>query len=79
MSYKFKLKYLIGDSGYPLNLTLITPVYNPPIGSAEERFNQRFVLCRSIVERTIEISKARWRCLRKERGLHYDPATAGTL
>ncbi|XP_051170906.1 putative nuclease HARBI1 [Leptopilina boulardi] len=71
--------WILGDSGYTLTPTLITPFHNPERGSPSERFNIAFVTCRSIVERTIGILKARWRCLRKERALHYDPVTAGRI
>lgn len=62
-----KLKFRIGDSGYTVSPTMIVPVRNPPRGSAAERFNNRLIVCRSVIERTIGILKLRWRCLMKER------------
>lgn len=69
--------YILGDLGYGLSPVLITPVANPEENSPKARFNSRLKFARAIIEQTIGISKAVFRCLRKERGLQYDPETAG--
>lgn len=56
---------------------MMIPVENARRGSPEARFNRVFKLCQVVVECTIGILKSRWRCLRKERALYYDPITAG--
>ncbi|XP_043479940.1 putative nuclease HARBI1 [Leptopilina heterotoma] len=68
-----------GDSGYGCSQVLITPIRNPPENTPEARFNSRLKFTRSIVEQTIGVLKSTCRCLRKERGLHYHPETAGKI
>lgn len=64
--------WLLGDSGYPLQPWLITPVENP--GNLNEiKFNEQHVYVRGIIERTIGIWKQRFRCVLGERKLHYQP------
>lgn len=72
-----KIEKFSGDTSYGVRPTFMTPVIHPPRGSAAERYNNLLIRCRSVIERVIGILKARWRCLRKERGLHYEPVTAG--
>lgn len=50
---------------------------NAPEGSPEAKYTKHFVRARSAVERCIGVLKGRWRCLRKERALHYRPEFAG--
>ncbi|KAG8229293.1 hypothetical protein J437_LFUL011139 [Ladona fulva] len=71
--------WLLGDSGYPLQLWLTTPISNPPPDSPEERYNAHHRQARSCVERCIGAWKAWFRCLRKDRTLHYSPECAGIL
>jgi len=42
-------------------------------------YTDAHVRARCSVERTIGLLKGRWRCLRKEKGLHYSPEFAGTI
>ncbi|XP_050707633.1 putative nuclease HARBI1 [Eriocheir sinensis] len=64
---------LIGDSGYPLEPFLMTPVVHPTT-PGEERYNQSHRRTRCIVERTFGILKSRFRCLHESGGsLQYDP------
>lgn len=56
---------------------LLKPFKNPPAGSPEANYNEHIIKARSAVERCIGILKGRWRCLRKERALHYKPEFAG--
>ncbi|KAG8229167.1 hypothetical protein J437_LFUL009884 [Ladona fulva] len=69
--------WLLGDSGYPLQPWLMTP-FNPPPphDTPEGRFNDSQSQTRSCVERCIGVWKARFRCLRKDRVLHYTPERA---
>lgn len=49
--------WLIGDSGYPLEPWLLTPIHNPLPGSPEERYNKSLCKARNCVERCIGKSK----------------------
>jgi len=42
--------WLIGDSGYPLELWLITPIRNTRGGPPEKRFNDSLIVARNCVE-----------------------------
>jgi len=68
---------ILGDSGYPLLPYLMTPKLDQLEGSPSARYTNAHVRARSSVERTIGVLKGRWRCLRKERGLHYSPEFSG--
>ena len=75
-----KLKYFfvcIGDSGYPTLPYLMTPKLNEEPGTPSARYTEAHVSARSAIERCIGVLKGRWRCLRKERALHYQPEFAG--
>ncbi|XP_029347880.1 putative nuclease HARBI1 [Acyrthosiphon pisum] len=64
--------YVNRDSGYPLRQWLLTPISNPTT-NAEEYFNKRQMSTRSIIERCNGLLKMRFRCLLKDRTLHYKP------
>jgi len=66
-----------GDSGYPLSPYLMTPKLGQPERSPSALYTNAHVRARSSVERTIGVLKGRWRCPRKERGLHYSPEFSG--
>lgn len=70
--------WLLGDSGYPLEPWLMTPVPNAQT-DAERLFNERHMKARQIVERCIGLLKNRFRCISRERILKYDPKTAGLI
>jgi len=70
---------LLGDSGYPLLPFLMTPKLNQPSRSPGALNTDAHARARCSVERTIGVLKGRWRCLRKERGLHYSPEFAGNV
>ncbi|KYN02248.1 Putative nuclease HARBI1, partial [Cyphomyrmex costatus] len=71
--------WLIGDSGYPLLPYLLTPMLNQPVGTPPVRYTDVHVKARSEIERCIGVLKGRWRCLRKERALHYKPEFAALI
>ncbi|XP_029158558.1 putative nuclease HARBI1 [Nylanderia fulva] len=71
--------WLLGDSAYPLLPYLMTPKLNVPEGTPAARYTQHHVRARSCVERCIGVLKGRWRCLRKERALHYEPEVAARI
>jgi hypothetical protein len=52
---------------------MLTPIVDAAPGSAEDFYTKRHCAARNRVERTIGLLKARWRCLLKDRVLHYKP------
>lgn len=71
--------WLLGDSGYPLEPWLMTPVN----GRAEDvhirNYNIAHRSLRNVVERLFGVMKARFRCCFGERALHYKPEKAGRI
>lgn len=57
---------------------LLTPLLNP-VTQQELRFNNHFKTARNIIERCIGVLKNRFRCLLKDRTLHYGPYKAGLI
>lgn len=53
--------WLIGDSGYPLQPFLMTPVSNAGEGTPEQRYNTRHAAARNCIERAIGVLKMRFR------------------
>nr|XP_050042529.2 putative nuclease HARBI1 [Dermacentor andersoni] len=73
-------EHLLGDSGYPLEPWLLTPVTgHPPIHTAEGRYNTAHAAMRSVVERCIGLLKSCFRCLERYRALHYEPERAANI
>ena len=70
--------WLIGDSGYPLEPWLLTPISNPQTRK-EELFNKTQIKARNTVERAFGVLKTRFRCLHKHRTLHYSPQKAAII
>lgn len=67
----------IGDSGYPLRTWLLTPLENePPANTPEYNYNNAHKTTRNTIERCNGVLKMRFRCLLKERVLHYKPVVA---
>ena len=54
--------WLSGYSGYPLRPWLLTPVLNPTLPQ-EVRYNEAHMKTRSIIERSFELLKSRFRCI----------------
>jgi nuclease HARBI1 len=61
----------------PLLPYLLTPKQRQPEGSPSARYTNAHIRTRSCIERAIGMLKGRWRCLRKERALHYSPEFSG--
>ncbi|KAH7970373.1 hypothetical protein HPB49_004852 [Dermacentor silvarum] len=73
-------EYLIGDSGYPLDPWLLTPVpRHPPMQTAEGKYNTAHAAVRSVVERCIGLLMSRFRCLQRYRTLLYEPERAANI
>uniref|UniRef100_A0A023G5D7 Putative pif ele1 orf1-h 1e-40-j 4 n=1 Tax=Amblyomma triste TaxID=251400 RepID=A0A023G5D7_AMBTT len=73
-------EFLLGDSGYPLEPWLLTPVAgHPSATSAEGMYNAAHASMRSVVERCIGVLKSRFRCLQRYRTLHYQPERAAFI
>lgn len=70
--------WLIGDSGYPLEPWLLTPV-SQPTSRQEEKFNAMQIRARNSVERAFGVLKSRFRCVHKNRVLHYRPDKAAII
>lgn len=69
-----------GDSGYPLEPWLMTPVPGrPAVSTPAGRYNAAHASMRSVVERCIGVLKSRFRCLLKHRVLYHHPRIAGTI
>nr|XP_054921457.1 putative nuclease HARBI1 [Dermacentor andersoni] len=73
-------EHLLGDSGYPLEPWLLTPVTgHPPIHTAEGRYSTAHAAMRSVVEWCIGLLKSRFRCLQRYRTLQYEPDRAANI
>lgn len=77
--YVYKEIHFSGDSGYPRRPWLMTPILNAAQGSREELYTQRHVQARNCIERCFGLLKERWRCLLKDRVLHYHPSVASKI
>lgn len=71
--------WLLGDSGYPLEPWLMTPVPNAAEGSPEWRYNLQHASARNVIERCNGVLKNRFRCLLGERKLRYEPEKVGNI
>nr|CAD7434734.1 unnamed protein product [Timema monikensis] len=72
--------WLLGDSGYPLEPWLLTPIEGNIVpNSKEENFNLAHRKTRNIIERCNGLLKSRFRCLLKHRTLHYMPEKASKI
>ncbi|XP_067633998.1 putative nuclease HARBI1 [Eurosta solidaginis] len=71
--------FLIGDSGYPLEPWLMTPLPNQPEGTPKFRYNEALCKARNPIERLFGVLKGTWRCLSRQRVLLYEPGFAGKI
>lgn len=72
--------FISGDSGYPLRPWLVTQILPEPAPeTAEFRFNRKIWQIRVQIEQCFGLLKNRFRCLLKDRVLHYAPETATKL
>lgn len=71
--------WLLGDSGYPQQPWLMTPVVNAAPGTPEFVYTERHIISRNCIERLNGVLKARFRCISQERKLRYDPVTVGKI
>lgn len=71
--------WLIGDSGYPLQPYLLTPINNAAAGSPQATYNNAHILVRNVIERCFGNLEMRFRCLLKERVARYSPQFVSTL
>ncbi|XP_013188477.2 putative nuclease HARBI1 [Amyelois transitella] len=71
--------WLLGDSGYSQRRTMMTPILDAEPVTPEAYYTQKHVKARNVIERTIGLLKARFRCLLCHRVLHYQPQVAGFI
>lgn len=74
-----KIFLFAGDSGYPLRSYMMTPIINANPDTPESHYTNMHVQTRNIIERTIGLLKARFRCLLVHRVLHYRPKVAASI
>lgn len=73
--------FVIGDSGYPQWPWLMTPIPDAAAveGSPEAKYTTIHGKCRVVIENTFGRLKNRWRCLSKDRTLHYAPVKCAKI
>lgn len=65
--------WLIGDSGYPLQPFLLTPIIDADPETPEGRYTYTHIRARNTIGRCIGVLKGTFRCLLKDRTLHCKP------
>ncbi|XP_046387259.1 putative nuclease HARBI1 [Ischnura elegans] len=70
---------LLGDSGYPLEPWLMTPILDAAEGSSEARYTRAHSQTRNCVERMFGVLKNTFRCLLRHRVLHYQPPVVSAI
>lgn len=71
--------WLLGDTGYPQQPWLMTPILNAVEDTPEARYNVAHARCRNCIERCNGVLKGRFRCLLGERKLRYSPDKVGEI
>lgn len=71
--------WLIGDSGYPIQPWMMTPIPDAQPRTPEALYTQRHCRARNVIERAFGVLKQRFRCLSKSRVLHYEHSAAGNI
>lgn len=74
-----KIHVYTGDSGYPLEPWLLTPLPHEPEGTPRFEYNSALCSARNCVERLFGVLKSTWRCLSRHRALQYEPGFAGRI
>nr|CAD7428792.1 unnamed protein product [Timema monikensis] len=73
-------KCAAGNSGYPLEPWLITPIEGEiNAGSPESLYNSTHSSTRNVIEHCNGLLKGRFRCLLKQRVLHYSPEKTSSI
>ncbi|KAK3919803.1 Putative nuclease [Frankliniella fusca] len=67
------------DSAYPTEPWMLIPILDAPKESAEAHYTRMHCHARCSIERTFGILKGRWRCLLRDRKLHYSPAKCARI
>lgn len=71
--------WLLGDSGYPQEPWLMTPVQGALPHTPQKLYNDSHTLGRNCIERVNGVLKGRFRCLLGERKLRYRPQKVGII
>ncbi|XP_023310408.1 putative nuclease HARBI1 [Anoplophora glabripennis] len=71
--------WLVGDSGYPQQCYLMTPIIDAAPGTPEFAYTQAQMRARNCIERCIGVLKGTFRCLMAERKLRYQPQKVGHI
>lgn len=75
----FRNTFLLGDSGYPLQPWLLTPILNAEENTPEWHYTRAHMHTRNVIERVIGVLKQRFRCTHRHRTLHYSPVIASKI
>lgn len=75
----YKLFVFVADRGYTPSPVLLTAVENAIPGTPEYVFSHNLRRARCKVEQLFGIWKQVWRCIHKERSLHYEPEFAAEI
>nr|CAD7206390.1 unnamed protein product [Timema douglasi] len=71
--------FLIGDSGYAPEPWLLTPITNTVRGTPEALYTETHCSARNVIERFFGVLKGKFRCLLRDRTLHYAHAQSGKI
>ncbi|CAG4972049.1 unnamed protein product [Colias eurytheme] len=71
--------WFLGDSGYPQRPWLMTPITDAAEGTPQAKYTTIHGKARVVIENTFGRLKNRWRCLSKDRTLHYTPERCASI
>ncbi|CAG4940186.1 unnamed protein product [Parnassius apollo] len=66
-----------GDSGYPLEPLLLTPILNAEENTPQSRYTNTHIRSRNNIERCFGVLKSRFRCLLRK--MEYEPTKVGCI